>query len=147
VGFFIVCFLWYWRLNSGPRACQGEFYPLSHTPSPFCFRYFWDRVSHLCPGHPGPRSSIYTSHVARMTDTCYHTLSVRWGGGLTNFLPKLASNLDPPDLYLPSNWDYRHGSLSWLWICSLKKKKPYQLDLYTSKVITGETIWCQKQRQ
>jgi hypothetical protein len=31
---------------------------------------------------------------------------LRWS--LTNFLPGLASNCEPPDLHLCSSWDYRH---------------------------------------
>jgi hypothetical protein len=30
------------------------------------------------------------------------------GWGLTNFLPQLALNCDPPDLHLLSSWDYRN---------------------------------------
>jgi hypothetical protein len=29
------------------------------------------------------------------------------GGGLMKFLPRLASSHDPPNLSLPSSWDYR----------------------------------------
>jgi hypothetical protein len=31
-----------------------------------------------------------------------------WRWGLINYLPRLASKLDPPDLTLSSSWDYRH---------------------------------------
>jgi hypothetical protein len=30
------------------------------------------------------------------------------GGGLTNFMPRLALNCYPVDLCLPSSWDYRY---------------------------------------
>jgi hypothetical protein len=30
-----------------------------------------------------------------------------WRWGLANHFPRLASTLDPPDLSLPSSWDYR----------------------------------------
>jgi hypothetical protein len=30
-----------------------------------------------------------------------------WRWGLTNYLPGLASHLDPPNPSLPSSWDYR----------------------------------------
>jgi hypothetical protein len=30
-----------------------------------------------------------------------------WRWGLVNYLPGLASNSDPPNLSLPSNWDYK----------------------------------------
>jgi hypothetical protein len=35
---------------------------------------------------------------------------VERGVVLTSFLPRLVSNLDPPDLYLLSSWDYRRES-------------------------------------
>jgi hypothetical protein len=41
---------------------------------------------------------IYASLVAQLIEM----------GGLDNFLPGLAENLNPSDLYLPSSWDYRH---------------------------------------
>jgi hypothetical protein len=31
--------------------------------------------------------------------------------GLANFLPRLASNYDPPNVCCPSNWDYTCESL------------------------------------
>jgi hypothetical protein len=51
---------------------------------------------------------MYASCMARITSmTSISTLFVEIeGGGLTNFLMKLASNCDPPHLYFLSNWDY-----------------------------------------
>jgi hypothetical protein len=34
-----------------------------------------------------------------------------WRWGLSNYLQGLALNLDPPDLSLPSSWDYSHEPL------------------------------------
>jgi hypothetical protein len=51
----------------------------------------------------------YASHVAWITN-----VSIMPGflveGGLTNFLPGLASNWDPHNLCLQHNWDYPAGS-------------------------------------
>jgi hypothetical protein len=38
-----------------------------------------------------------------------HGLFWRWG--LENYLPRLASNCDPPDLSLPTSYDYMCESL------------------------------------
>jgi hypothetical protein len=46
--------------------------------------------------------------VAGMTGMCHRTKLLV---GLMNFLPMLALNLDPPDLHLPSGWDYRYEPL------------------------------------
>jgi hypothetical protein len=52
---------------------------------------------------------IYVSHVAGMTGACIHAqLLVEMGGGLVNFLPRLASKYDPPDLCLLSSGNYKH---------------------------------------
>jgi hypothetical protein len=40
--------------------------------------------------------------------------------GLANYLLRLASNCDPPDLCLLSSWDYRHEPPA-----SSQKKKPF----------------------
>jgi hypothetical protein len=49
-----------------------------------------------------------TSCVSGITGTCYHAWLIDWAQiSLTYFLPRLASNHDPPDLYLLSSWDYR----------------------------------------
>jgi hypothetical protein len=47
-------------------------------------------------------------HIAWVIGTYYHIWLFSWDGGLTNFLPGLASNHNPPNLPLPSRWDYRH---------------------------------------
>lgn len=57
------------------------------------------------PSHDPP---TYTSHVDETTEMNHHIeLVCEDGGRLTDFLPKLASNPNPPDLYFPSSWDYR----------------------------------------
>jgi hypothetical protein len=63
-----------------------------HTPSPFFFSCFF-KVLHVFPGCSG-------------RDLCFPCLCnttpshwLRWGP--MNFLPRLASNCEPPDLHLP----------------------------------------------
>jgi hypothetical protein len=57
-------------------------------------------------------SSVYASYLAGTTGAHHCTqLFTGWDGGLINFLPRLAENLDPPDLCLLSSWDYRHEPL------------------------------------
>jgi hypothetical protein len=65
-------------------------YHLIHIPSPFCFGFFWDRVSHLCPGQPGHRPPPhYASHVAGMTGMHHHTkLFTDWNGVFWTFCPR-----------------------------------------------------------
>jgi hypothetical protein len=65
---------------------------------------FWHRDSHFWSG---PRSSYLCSHIAGVTGACHHSqLRLRWD--LTNFLPRLTSNHNPPSLSFLSNWGYRH---------------------------------------
>jgi hypothetical protein len=59
-----------------------------------------------------------------------------------NYLPGLASNLDPPDLCILSNWDYRREPLgpSWLWFLEYDSKslgsKRKQVNWLSSKLKT-----------
>jgi hypothetical protein len=52
-----------------------------------------------------------SSHIAGTLRTCHHSQFIDSDGGLTNFLPRLASNYNHTDLHLPSSWDYTHGPL------------------------------------
>jgi hypothetical protein len=65
------------------------------------------------------RDSLYSkaSNLAGMTGTY-----PQWDGGLANFLLRLALNLDPPNLCLLRNWDYRHELLYLPQICSWFKQ-------------------------
>jgi hypothetical protein len=51
------------------------------------------------------------SHVARTIGTGHHAQLIDWDGGVTNFLPGMALNCNPPDLCLLSSWGYRHKPL------------------------------------
>jgi hypothetical protein len=64
-------------------------------PNPFCFVYFWDRISpyaQVSLGHDFPR---YASSVARMRGMQHHTqLLLFENGDLMNFLPRPVLNYD-----------------------------------------------------
>jgi hypothetical protein len=53
-------------------------------------------------------SPNYASLIAEMTSDSHYTWLywLRWV--LANIFPRMASHLDPPDLYFPSSWDYRY---------------------------------------
>jgi hypothetical protein len=109
----IFSFWWYWGLNSGPHGwSRQKFYYLSNAPKP-CFALVICQIgsrvfAQAGLGHDPPN---YASHEAGMTGVYHHTKLywLRWG--LTNFLPKLASNLNLPNYCLLSSWDYRHEPL------------------------------------
>jgi hypothetical protein len=56
-------------LNSGRCSCQACSLPLESHPSPLCFSYFSNRISHFCPGGPGPPSS-YLCLLSSWDDRC-----------------------------------------------------------------------------
>jgi hypothetical protein len=101
-------------------------YLFSHVPSPFCFDYFLNSLSHFCSGiiwkqDPSTFKLLYSwyyRHILWPSYLCLlhswndrHTLphlAVCWGKKFTNFLPGLASNCEPLNLCLSSTWGYRH---------------------------------------
>jgi hypothetical protein len=101
--------LWYWGLNSRPHVLH-----LNHSASPLCFSYFQIRFCIPPPTHGtdlNQGSSTYASCVLGwQVHSTMPSFFVEMGILLT-FLPSLASNLDPPDLCLPSCWNYRYASL------------------------------------
>jgi hypothetical protein len=92
-----VNFVLYWGVggvstrvwSQGLVLANQKLYHLSCSPSTFCFVLFWDRASLLCWDQPRSYSPICTSRVAEV-DWSW----LRWG--LTNSLPRLASNLILP---------------------------------------------------
>jgi hypothetical protein len=90
---------------------QKVHYHLSHTPSHFCFSYFWvgSPVFAQSSLHGDP---IYISCISGMTGGHHHTCHpIGWDGGPAIFLPLRASNHDPPNLCLQSSWEYRQLQL------------------------------------
>jgi hypothetical protein len=55
-------------------------------------------------------------------------------GGLINYLPRLALNLDPPDLSLPRSWDYRRNPLGPDLQCILIRLIPSVIPPYPSSL-------------
>jgi hypothetical protein len=104
---------WCWGLNSGPLSLLGRCSRHGSTavpPALFCLSCFSGRVLCFCLGpasdcHP----STYASCIAGITSIYHHAWlgGLRWGVGLTNFFPRLTSNYNPPDFWLPSTWDYK----------------------------------------
>jgi hypothetical protein len=79
--------LWPWGLHSMPPAFLAGALPSESHPQPFCFSYFSNRDSHLCPGQPGPRFYL---HFCQSWDVRYVPPS-RWS--LKNFLPGTFTHL------------------------------------------------------
>jgi hypothetical protein len=70
--FILVSCFWFWfcitrELNSVPPA--SVHYHLSHTLSPFCFGYFWDRILHYAWAGLDHVPPIYASHIVGMIST------------------------------------------------------------------------------
>jgi hypothetical protein len=78
-------FFWqYWGSTQGFMLGRQAFYHLSHTPSPFCFSYFLDRVFFLGPvlDHDPPS---YASCVFWITGVYHHAWLVGWHESLLTF--------------------------------------------------------------
>jgi hypothetical protein len=68
--FFLLFFLWYWGLNSGPT-------PWATPPALVCEGFFWDRVSWtICPGWLQTTILLISAFwVARLTDISHWYLA------------------------------------------------------------------------
>jgi hypothetical protein len=87
----------------------AKLYHSSHSASPFhSGHFFGDRVSLVAQVslyQDPPTSASCIAWDGRHVPSCPAT---GWDGGLMNYLPGLALNLNPPGLSLPSTYDYRH---------------------------------------
>jgi hypothetical protein len=100
----LVFFFWggegYWGIELRASYLLGAL-PLEPQP------YFSDRVC-FCPGH----NPIYASHIAeRKVCATTHSFFVEIVVSII-FLSQLASNLNPPNIWLPSGWEYTTPSES-----------------------------------
>jgi hypothetical protein len=108
--YFILCFWWYWGLNSGSPSCKQEI-TWAMPPVLFVLVIFSDRVSCFSPrAGLDCYSLIYTSLCSWDYSVYHHAqlyffFFLRWG--LLNFLLRLVGNYNPLELYLLSSWDYR----------------------------------------
>jgi hypothetical protein len=97
-------------LNTRPLAslARQTLYYLSHTAILFCFSIFSDGIS--CFFRTVAGLELGSSYLCLLCGWNFSpglphpSCLLRWD--LTNFLPRLASNLGPPDLHLLSSWDY-----------------------------------------
>jgi hypothetical protein len=83
-------------------GCQ-TFWKSEPRPRPFCCSYFSDKVLQFCSGWPWnvillPMPPSVADHRCALPCLAY---LLRWG--LINFLPRLASNHNPPNLYLSTD--------------------------------------------
>jgi hypothetical protein len=92
LSFFLSFFWWHWGLNSGFRASLFALVIFQLESCVFAWASLRLRSSYLCL----PCSWDHRQY--------YHAY---WDGVSTNFLPRLASNQHPPNLYRPSSLDYR----------------------------------------
>jgi hypothetical protein len=93
-----------------------------------------NRVLCIFPGQPEERS-FYLCFLCHWNDGYSHRTQhfTGWDGVLLTFLPRLASNLDHPKLYLLSSWDYKHEP--WLLATYFFFVKPsYPLHWYPKQI-------------
>jgi hypothetical protein len=93
-GFLGITRVW----NQDLVLARQAHYHLSHTPSPFCSGYFWDRIPLYDLDYDLP---ICASSYTRMTGMHYCTQPLVEMESYK--LPRLVSNHDPPNCHLPSS--------------------------------------------
>jgi hypothetical protein len=105
-------------------------------PALFALTFTFMMGSHaLCTGWPQTAILLHTPHTQLVLPCliCW----VRWG--LTNLLPRLTLNHDPPNHYFPSNWGGRHAhtTMPCLYVVSWPN---WMLDLYLLG-LSNYTLW------
>jgi hypothetical protein len=100
-------FLQYWGLNSGLALAKQELLPLE--PHHHFLLFVISEIGSLGPCLAWTKILLFMLiQVTGMTGMHHHSQLFHWlWWTLANFLPRLASNPDPPDLHLLSSWDYR----------------------------------------
>jgi hypothetical protein len=102
-GRHLLIFWQYGVWTQGLMLAMPVLHHLNHIPTLFCLTYFLNRVSHLfARAGLDWDPPIHTSYPPGMTGVCHHAQVLLVEMHLTYFLPRMASNIDPPDLHLPS---------------------------------------------
>jgi hypothetical protein len=103
---FWFIFQQHWRLNLGPQACKAGVLPLSHAPASFALVTF--QTGSLSFVQAGLKLWSFYLCLPHSWDYRHqHTQLVCWDGISLDFFHGLASNNNPPNLYISDNMNYR----------------------------------------
>jgi hypothetical protein len=123
-----------WAWNQGLLLTRQVFYHLSHALPLFAIVIFQAESCVFCLWPASDyKLPTYSFHVAGLR-AWTKVPGLFFEMGLTNFLPRLASNQCPPKLHFLSSWDDWHvpPCLAWAMVLNmLRRKKAWSLNLMT----------------